>query len=648
MTSPKHARVAPRSHARVRRVERCAPWVGVAVAASALLLVGVLTPGAPAGAQDGPDPTVDVSETEVAVGDTVDVDLAGWPVGPALVEVCGNGAQRGSVDCDIVGGTAVDVESDGRATTPMVIGTPPVPCPCVVRVSSRIQALARTAPLSLSGVAGSGVEVPVPTGARSFEIEDVRVVDDADPTALFGAAAKRRLELRIRNTGSVAIAPQLSVSLGDGDAPRAIEVPDVPEIPPGEVASVRATFHLPAFTFGREAVTGRVDGADEPIRFTASASTIPWGLLIVGALAAYLVLLRLVVASVVRLRRRRGAAAVAPADVAVVQSAPSGLAAATFAAAFPSAAATVSPPADATTPTPVAPTAVPTGVRVPDVPVGQAHTSAAGSDTPVGQVHTGSVGAVVGRWDLFGAATPEIVLAALFDAGAPEDAVRRQLDSLPLTAWRLHVTRTVGDDGVVATSVVLDPGPADGLRRLGSVRALLEAGQLTEGTFRLARRALGFLADASPTGAIPADPATILATVAACAAVDALGLAETVAGPVTLGHGAAPTDVTVELLRSHGIPWRATTEPVDPPAPAALAVVAATAAPSGEVGPATTTAVGRGTPSVDRATRPGAARLLVGRNQPAPAPMSATTLPWGFTPDDAPTPGTTSGSRIEA
>lgn len=575
----------PRALADVPRARRPATWASARDVArraglGAVLGLAALVPG-PAAAERA-EPTVGLSPSVAAVGDAVTVSLQGWPTGPTLVELCGNEARRGSVDCDVVGAGATTVAADGHGRIQLVLGTPPAPCPCVVRVSSRVEALARTAPIDVPGLpaGAAGIEVPA-TGApvRAVEVEELRVVDDAEPAALFGAAATRRLELRIRNTGDVAVTPRLSVSVGDGDAPRAVEVPAVPEIPPGEAAAVRATFHLPALTFGRETVTGRIDGVDQPVRFVTSTATTPWGLLIAGALAAYLLLLRLVVAVVLRVRARRRPPVHLPEPVAT--------------------GAGTSGEAGAPAPEVTAPS------REVTAPV-FADAAASGA---------------VARWDLVGGATPELLLAALLDAGAPEDAVRDQLGSLPLRDWRFQVARDGG-----GTSVIVEVGDAEKLRALGTVGRLLSAGAFTDGTAALARRALRFLAEASPTPGIPAEPGTVLATIGACAAVDALGITDAVCAPVDLGTGRSaglsPSPVGVEVLRRHGIPWVATLGAAASPGPAALAVLAATMSPSGRVGPAVTAAVGHGHPSPDRVAAPGLARVIVGR--PLPADGAAT------------------------
>ena len=59
----------------------------------------------------------------------------GWdPRSNVVVELCGNLAIGGSVDCDIRGSRVVAVGPDGRFAAELVVGALPAPCPCVIRV----------------------------------------------------------------------------------------------------------------------------------------------------------------------------------------------------------------------------------------------------------------------------------------------------------------------------------------------------------------------------------------------------------------------------------------------------------------------------------------------------------------------------------
>lgn len=168
--------------------------------------------------------------------------------------------------------------------------------------------------------------------------------------------------------------------------------------------------------------------------------------------------------------------------------------------------------------------------------------------------------------DPFGGAAGDMLLAALLDAGAAEDEVRRTLGGLGLTGWRLEIRRD-RQQGFAGTRVVVEMDeirhPA---RHFGDVQALLTAATLPE---RARRRALAvfealFRAEATvhgqemervhlhEAGAVDA----VIDIVGTCAALESLQVEKVVCGPVPVGRGTVAT--------AHGL------LPVPPPAVAEL------------------------------------------------------------------------------
>lgn len=98
-------------------------------------------------------PTVTVEPSVVSIGQTVSVNVSGFPDGRAVVvTLCGNQARRGSVDCDLPGSVAFPISRfDDAHITTFPIGTPPVPCPCVVQVTNTPGSDIAYAPISING-----------------------------------------------------------------------------------------------------------------------------------------------------------------------------------------------------------------------------------------------------------------------------------------------------------------------------------------------------------------------------------------------------------------------------------------------------------------------------------------------------------------
>src|SRR5690606_35752912 len=170
-----------------------------AVVAAALLVA----PVAPttANAQSSGQPSLTVEPSRAKMGERVQVTVQNWPSGTVSVELCGNEARRGSADCAITAGAGGLVPYEGVATIALGIAQPPVDCPCVIRA---IGGGARaTAPIEIDG-AMTTPPSPSPAGeapvaeadvVRKLEVDEVKIVDDGDWGALFGAAARPDIEL---------------------------------------------------------------------------------------------------------------------------------------------------------------------------------------------------------------------------------------------------------------------------------------------------------------------------------------------------------------------------------------------------------------------------------------------------------------------
>lgn len=246
-------------------------------------------PGGPESAEHAGAVTVQsvaVDPPVVSVSDEVSVELAGWPAGVAVVELCGNAARRGSADCDVAGSTAALV-TDGVASVVLRVGRPPAACPCVVRVHQQGTGASTAAPLTISDLA-----VPVASGGSSAgsapwnverRLDIVEAVVHRDETwgALLGVSPGRRATIVVANTGTARIADavvdvRLTGSISD---PVVVPSPDLISLEPGEQREIDIAFALPTPAIGSYHLDVRLHGGDQVVQRSTATSHTPWGLL---------------------------------------------------------------------------------------------------------------------------------------------------------------------------------------------------------------------------------------------------------------------------------------------------------------------------------------------------------------------------------
>jgi sortase A len=113
-------------------------------------------------------PVVKLNRTEVAPGDLLLVTIDGFKARTVTIATCGNEARRGSADCDMVDSKGVRIQETGSPTVTKVgVFSPPVGCPCVIRVSSQSNDEVVVVPITLIGhpieplVGGPSVDEPL-------------------------------------------------------------------------------------------------------------------------------------------------------------------------------------------------------------------------------------------------------------------------------------------------------------------------------------------------------------------------------------------------------------------------------------------------------------------------------------------------------
>ena len=183
----------------------------------------------------------------------------------------------------------------------------------------------------------------------------------------------------------------------------------------------------------------------------------------------------------------------------------------------------------------------------------------------------------IAYFDCVGGASGDMLLAALIDAGAPLESIRRALGSLPIQGWSLtSAPARRGALRALRVCVNVDAEPGDG-RTLADLEALLAAGALPDAVAARALEVFRRLAHAEASVHGTAPEATPLHAVGATDAVlDVVGVITALAllevgsvyassvplaatGQAQSGHGPVPlpAPATLELLRAADAPLRA-------------------------------------------------------------------------------------------
>lgn len=287
--------------------------VVVAVAAGLSALLGALLVGtvpAPAvttPATAPPARTLSLSSTTLVPGQSVAISGRNWPLHQLFqATLCGGDALLGSEDC--ANGAAVafapaDVGGVIQVTLPVT--DPPTPCPCVVQIT-RVHPpeVVDSVPVTVVGVPSETPVTPPALLPPSLRVSGVHVVAGSSWAAWFGAAAPRELVLTVHNAGAAPIRPLLAARWIGGGVSHVIATPRARVVPVGGSTRLTATFHLSTLTWGQVRVVGQVAGTTFAVTFRTTASTLPWGLVVIG-IVIVAGLLVLIVLAVVRHRRRK-------------------------------------------------------------------------------------------------------------------------------------------------------------------------------------------------------------------------------------------------------------------------------------------------------------------------------------------------------
>ena len=133
-----------------------------------------------------PRPSVTIDRPEVAPGEHVVLTIEGFTTTSVTVSVCGNEDRRGSTDCNMAASQSVDMRTDGTPSIAEVsVAAPPVGCPCLIRVSSRLNDEVAVVPITLLG---HPIEPVVASPNPDTPLVAVAVEATATPRGLVGWA----------------------------------------------------------------------------------------------------------------------------------------------------------------------------------------------------------------------------------------------------------------------------------------------------------------------------------------------------------------------------------------------------------------------------------------------------------------------------
>lgn len=271
--------------------------------------IGACSFGLATSAGAAASPQVHLSTTVIVPGHTITISGSGWPVGTVLqATLCGADAISGTADCAVESTATVIAVRGGIFAMPMTPTMPPQPCPCVVLVTGSNSGYVQTIPVIVVGARSAPIQELPPSFTPGVRLSGLRVVGAPTVASLFGAAARREVELRLTNREDRPVRTVLVGRWGTGGLPQnVIDMPAVPVLAAGESRLLHASFDLPAFSLGDYTVRVEVlvMGGGRDVTMSAPTSQWPVALLVCGYILLGLVVfwLTVAVAGIVKTRR---------------------------------------------------------------------------------------------------------------------------------------------------------------------------------------------------------------------------------------------------------------------------------------------------------------------------------------------------------
>jgi len=263
-------------------------WLAAVAATTAVLSL------APAARADAPQPRLVLHPARAAAGATVRLTGDNLPASSVFtVQVCGDSAQRGSVDCAVTSATTTVSSPTGKLITQVRVVRPPVACPCVVQLLSPGQPTTYEVPLKIIGMAQAPLATPVAVeGGLPLQVLSAKL-SSGSWTSWFGLSTKRTLVVSVVNTNAVDVeSPPLQLTLDSTfGGRRTVPSPALESVPAHGSRTFRIPISLGATSVGTARVTGELGYAGETVTFDAGTRSLPWALFGLALLLAHLLVL---------------------------------------------------------------------------------------------------------------------------------------------------------------------------------------------------------------------------------------------------------------------------------------------------------------------------------------------------------------------
>lgn len=252
-------------------------------------LVTVIFFGMPAAAQTGESPGVAVSKNQVAPGETIILTIGFFEGTSVTISLCGNGALRGSSDCNMPASQGVALRLDGVSTlAEFPVVAPPVACPCVIRVSSPNNEQVAFAPIDLIGH-------PVSPLTDSADLTDALAVTIVVKNSTSGVSDRLRssaggptmysVDVTVKNRTSADFSNvRLAASAGRNREEERVVVPldDPGKIEGGGTWRTSIDVEMPSVTFGEIEWRATASGAGAPTDATDTTQNTPMLMWVLG------------------------------------------------------------------------------------------------------------------------------------------------------------------------------------------------------------------------------------------------------------------------------------------------------------------------------------------------------------------------------
>jgi hypothetical protein len=305
------------------RLGRLGEAAALVAALTAVLTAGlVVSSSVPSSAANPAGVQVTVTPSSAAPGTSIDVTFENVPSSTVYeVQVCGDDAVQGSVDCDTANSVTGVAGVAGYFGVTLTVSTPPAPCPCVVAAFTSKLPDPITGPINLIGAPYAPVTGQLP--GNSLDVVQVSLQGTKTASEWFGAAPKRTLVLTLRNpydTDVTGLPIVMSYRRGSG-SPTPVAAPTVGTVAPGQTTVVRVPVTFPALALGTYSISGHVGAGGSYSTFGTSTYLGPWGLIGSLGLAALIVLLLVLRSIRLSIRRRRRRKAARAAKLAAAQAA---------------------------------------------------------------------------------------------------------------------------------------------------------------------------------------------------------------------------------------------------------------------------------------------------------------------------------------